>query len=87
MWIKLRNSAYKNNPNSAIHEQDILTRLSKCYISKLPQNIKNMGNGKIEIDPKIAYTRYKGSINNFGIKRSRLSSRLTELKIFFHYTL
>ena len=47
---------------------------------------ENWGITIVEIDPKIAKPRYKFNIN-FGITRNGISSRLTELKILFYYTL
>ena len=48
---------------------------------------ENWGISIAEIDPEIAYPRYKFNITNFGIKRSVISSRLTELEILFYYAL
>ena len=51
--------------------------------------LKISGNRSIiaGINPKIVQPRRKFNINNFGLKRSVISSRLTELKIFFCYAL
>ena len=47
----------------------------------LPEIIKNRGNNKVEIDPKIAELRYKFNINNFGHQKKWDFIKINRIKI------
>ena len=91
-WIKLWNSVYEKNRNMAIHEQDTISHIKSMlnfYTLWKHQIFPSFlifsgGIGIVKKDLKIAQPKYIFNINDFGIKITGISSKLTELKILFY---